>query len=226
MNRYSTVLFDLDHTLLDSDASEREAFAATLSAIGVGEPERLKATYDEINRTLWTRVETGEVDPDFVKVERFVQLINTASLDADPQEMAHTFAAGLGNYGQLYEGARDVLDRLLLDYRLALITNGLSAVQRRRLERLQLNRYFDAIVISAEVGHAKPATEIFDSVFDLLDWPEKSDVTIVGDSLTSDIAGGINYGIDTIWLNHHGQSAHPAVTHHITNIAGVLDVVT
>lgn len=226
MNRYSTVLFDLDHTLLDSDASEREAFATTLSGVGVGEPELLKATYDDINRTLWARVEAGEVDPDFVKVERFVQLVNAANLDADPEQMAHAFAEGLGNYGQLYEGARDVLERLLPDYRLALITNGLSAVQRRRLERLQLNAYFDTIVISAEVGHAKPATEIFDAVFDLLDWPKKSEVTIVGDSLTSDIAGGINYGIDTIWLDHSGQRTHPAVTHHIANIAGVVDVLT
>ena len=89
---------------------------------------------------------------------------------------------------------------------LALVTNGLSEVQRTRIERLDLGRYFDAVVISSEVGAAKPSTEIFDLAFELLGSPAKASALMVGDSLTSDIQGGINYGIATCWYNpnHHG----------------------
>lgn len=226
MSRYSTVLFDLDHTLLDSDESERAAFHATLTEAGAPSPQDHKDSYDQINRSLWDRVEAGDVSPDFVKLERFVQLAALLGLDADPRVMATTFATGLGDFGELYAGALPVLEALQGSYRMALITNGLSGVQRRRVERLHLGAYFEAIVISAEIGHAKPSHEIFDVTFESLDWPEKSEVVIVGDSLTSDIAGGIGYGIDTVWLNHHNAEPVPGITHEISRIADVVKHLT
>ena len=142
-----------------------------------------------------------------MRTARFEQLVAAAGLDADPVVMADAFVAGLGMHGDLYPGVRSVLETLTAQASLALVTNGLSEVQRKRIERLDLGRYFDAVVISSEVGAAKPSTEIFDIAFDLLGSPARESVLMVGDSLTSDIQGGINYGIATCWYNPNHQRA-------------------
>ena len=198
---YTTFILDLDHTLFDSDASEAAAFAAALDVVGVSDPENYTAPYRRINIDLWAAVERGETSAQQVRTRRFELLVEEASIDADPLLMADTFVAGLVANGELYTGARDVLEQLGKQASLALLTNGLSEAQRGRVERLDIDRHFDAIVISAEVGTAKPGTDIFDIVFEQLNFPQKESTLMVGDSLTSDIQGGTNYGIDTCWYN-------------------------
>ncbi len=217
---YSTVLLDLDHTLFDSDASENAAFEVTMAAFGASDPGRHREAYDRINRSLWRRVEAGEVGPDYVKLARFDQLVATLALDADPAAMAETFAEALGAHGDLYPGAVEVLEQLAQVASLALVTNGLSEVQRARIERHRLDDLFDAIVISAEVGHSKPGREIFDLTFERLGQPSRRSALMVGDSLSSDIRGGTAYGIDTCWYNPHGRPAGSAdrFTHQISRL--------
>ena len=224
---YTTLLFDLDHTLLDSDASEALAFQAALSEAGVDEPHRHHAEYDQINRALWAAVEQGVVTPDHVRTERFHQLVTAAGLDVDPVALADAFVAGLARHGDLYPGVRDVLDALSGLVALALVTNGLSEVQRTRIERLDIGRYFDAVVISAEVGSAKPAPAIFDIAFERLGGPAKRSTLMVGDSLTSDIRGGHDYGIPTCWFNPHGRVARDSdrFDHEIRTLDELVDIV-
>jgi YjjG family noncanonical pyrimidine nucleotidase len=202
--RYPTVLLDLDHTLLDSDASERAAFAETVGSVGLEPTAELFGTYTTINRALWAAVERGETTPVALRVARFEQLVQAVGIDADPEQLADAFTAGLANNGELYPGARTTLDALAESHRLGLVTNGLSEVQRPRLERLDIGRYFDAVVISAEVGTSKPGTDIFDIIFADMDEPDRAGVLMVGDSLTSDMQGGANAGLDTCWYNPHG----------------------
>jgi YjjG family noncanonical pyrimidine nucleotidase len=225
--RFSTLLFDLDHTLLDSDTSETEAFAQLLEEFGVGDPVEHFATYREINLALWAAVERGEMVPDEVHTLRFERFAATIGLDAEPQTMAQRYAAGMGAHGELYPGARDVLEQLAEVASLALITNGLSEIQRARIERLEIETYFDAIIISAEVGTAKPHTSIFDLVFEGLNNPGKHETLMIGDSLSSDIRGGTNYGIATCWYNPHGKLAGPddQITHEITALDQLLALV-
>ena len=187
--RYDTLLFDLDHTLFDSETCEIEAFEETLRAIGVDDPLRHHETYVRINKPLWSSVERGEITPDDVRVTRFERLIAEIGLDANPECLAEGFELGLGAKGDLYPGAREILEQLDQRATLALITNGLSGVQRARIERLDIGKYFDAIAISAEVGASKPGTEIFDATFRALGSPPKETALMVGDSLTSDIRG-------------------------------------
>jgi len=199
--RFTTVLFDLDHTLLDSDASEALAFEQALRAAGVDEPHRHLPAYDRINTALWHAVERQEITPGQVRTTRFEQLIAEAGLDADPAQLSDGFALGLGQHGELYPGALEMLEAVAEHASLGLVTNGLSDIQRARIERLGIARYFQAVVISAEVGCSKPFTAIFDIAFERLRNPSKASSLMVGDSLSSDIQGGTNYGINTCWYN-------------------------
>lgn len=227
--RYPTVLFDLDHTLLDSDASLQLALTATLDDAGVANPDTHYPVFDALNRALWKQVEAGTMTPPQVHVERFRQLVDALVIDVDPSRLAEFYGHSLGAHGDLYPGARDLLDRLVdSGVTLAMVTNGLSEVQRARIERLDLGRYFDAVVISAEVGAAKPGGEIFDLTFGALGNPDPAGSVMIGDNLPSDIKGGIDYGIATCWYNPHGKTAPPELTpaHTVSALADIHDVVT
>jgi len=210
--RYSTLLFDLDNTLFDAETSELLAFDHALAAGGVPEPRLHFPTYEGINRALWAAVERQELTPNQVQARRFTDLVAAAGLAADPDVLADEFVIGMGSFGDLYLGARAVLETLAAGSRLALVTNGLGAVQRARVERLALEPFFSAIVISGEVDTAKPGSRIFDLTFEALDWPKRETTLMIGDSLSSDIAGGAGYGIATCWYNPHGGAAHPEAT--------------
>ena len=226
--RYTTLLFDLDHTLLDSDESERMAYAHTMTTIGLPDPDTHFDRYVAINQSMWRAVEAGTIQPSEVRHRRFEQFTIELGLDADPHGMADAFVRGLGAFGELYDGARELLDALAGRARMAMVTNGLSDVQRARIERLDLGRYFDAVVISSEVGVTKPRPEIFDVAFEQLDAPAKGSAIMVGDSLTSDIQGGHDYGIDTCWYNRHTATRPdlPTITHEIAALGDLVEIVT
>jgi YjjG family noncanonical pyrimidine nucleotidase len=198
---YSVFLLDLDHTLFDSDASEVAAFEQTMLAAGVQDAERYLQPYQTINVQLWAAVERGEISPNLVRTGRFERLVAEQDLDADPLQMADDFVAGLGACGELYDGVHEVLRYLSTHATLALVSNGLGEVQRSRIERLGLADYFDVVAISAELGVAKPGIEIFDFVFQSLGSPAKEKAVMVGDNLSADIRGGVNFGIATCWYN-------------------------
>jgi 2-haloacid dehalogenase len=228
--RYAALLFDLDHTLFDSDASEAQAFAYAMEVAGVAEPGPHFAAYAAINRGLWLQVERGELPTTAIKRLRFERLVTERALDADPGLLAEAFLDGLGRFGELYPGAHEVLAALadLDDLGLALVTNGLSEVQRARIARLGLDRYFDAIVVSAEVGVAKPAPAIFDRALGDLGGPPRARTLMIGDSFTSDLRGGRDAGLATCWYNPQRRAAAAApelVDHEIAAHAEVLALV-
>ena len=220
---YTTFLLDLDHTLYDSDESERQAYAHTTATFGLADPDAHFGSYVEINRAMWAAVERGEIDPTEVRHRRFEEFGRRVGLDADPHRMADEFVWGLGSFGELYDGAEAVLAALAAQASLALVTNGLSDVQRSRLSRLGITDYFDAVIVSSEVGVTKPRPDIFDVAFEALGSPPKSSAVMVGDSLTSDIAGGHAYGIDTCWYNpRRAPAGTPPPTHEITRLDALL----
>ncbi len=197
--RYTTLLFDLDHTLFDFDASETAAFSAALHHAGIDVEDGFHGRFVTINKALWVRVEAGEITPDDVRTVRFEQLFAEAGVEADARAIADDYTVGLGAHGGLYPGARELLEELESQTTLALVSNGIGQVVRDKVARLDLDPYFDAIVVSGEIGIAKPHAGFFDVAFERLGHPDKEMTLMIGDSLTSDIAGGINYGIDTCW---------------------------
>lgn len=210
--RYTTILFDLDHTLLDSHASEAAAFDVTMRSVGVDPTPDVFDVYHRLNQALWRRVEAGELSPNDVKVRRFEQLLETVGVRADPVEMGATFVSGLADHGELYDGAAELLVHLATSCRLALVTNGIGQVQRGRLDRLGLADAFEVVSISGEMGTSKPGRAIFDTTLDAMGIDDRSSAVMIGDSLLSDIQGGINAGVDTIWFNPFDDARPDGVT--------------
>jgi 2-haloacid dehalogenase len=146
-------------------------------------------------------LERGEITLETLNDERFQRLVAHTDLGVDPARLAPAFLQWLGKTGGLIAGARELLDDLRGDFRMGLITNGYSEVQRPRLAHFDLDQYFDVVVVSSEIGHAKPGSAFFDAVFTALGHPDPATVLVVGDSISSDIAGGAKAGAATCWFN-------------------------
>ena len=160
----------------------------------------------------------------------FEQLSSAYASSDDPfvafRAMGDAYVVGLGSNGELYDGALAMLAEVAMDGSLGLVTNGIGEVQRMRVARTDIGPFFDAIVISGEVGVAKPGSEIFDIAFEQLGHPDKSETLIVGDSLTSDMQGGIGYGIATCLYAPNGSpETDLPITHRITDLAEIPDIV-
>ncbi len=203
--RYQWLLFDADGTLFDYDRAERAALELALRRIGVVfEPGHL-AAYRRFNREVWRALERGQITPEVLKVRRFELLFQTIGVDHSPADFSSRYLDAIANCAELLEGALEVVQALRSRYRMAIVTNGLSAVQRRRFERSAIRDCIVEIIISEEIGTAKPAREFFDVTFARLGEPPKSEVLMIGDNWSSDIAGGANYGLDTCWFNPSRQ---------------------
>lgn len=223
MSPYATALLDLDHTIFDFDASEYAAFAAAMRVVGIDEHGEHFEAYRRINLAMWTAVERGTIRSNDVRNRRFEMLADELRLDVDDLTvvaMADAFVEGLGAFGDLYPGAREVLDALASRVPVALVSNGLGEVVHARLARLGIEEHFATVVVSSEVGAGKPSPAIFDVAFERLGGPAKHTAVMIGDSLSSDIAGGTGYGIATCWYNPHARSSgpHDTFTHEIRDL--------
>lgn len=199
--RYPWLLFDLDDTLFDFRAAEAHALEEALGDAGVAcDPDWLPV-YREVNAEAWRALEEGRTTPLRLRVQRFETLFDRLALHLDPVAFSARYLRSLSTQVQLVKGAREMLDAVLPDRRLAIITNGLSEVQRPRLATSVIAGRIGVVVISEEVGVAKPDPAIFDIALARMGGPDRRDVLMIGDSLTSDIAGGVAAGLDTAWYN-------------------------
>ena len=200
-----TVLFDLDDTLLDFTANERVAILDTFSHVGIDATDEVLDKYIEINRASWQKLERGEWTRDEVLVRRFSELYLQLGVDLDPYATQSYYEKRLSREGSYIEGAETLLTELKKEYRLYAVSNGNLAVQDGRIAATGIDRYLDGIFISERVGADKPSRVFFDHVFATIGG-ERCETVIVGDSLTSDILGGINAGIHTVYYNREGKS--------------------
>jgi 2-haloacid dehalogenase len=200
---YSHLLFDADGTLWNYDLAETKALTATFKASGIPFYIDYTNIYRQINAQIWSDFEQGKITQQKLRSERFGRLFHVLNIDADPADFSDRYLTNLGQETDLVDGALELLDALHGSHHLLLITNGIPQVQRSRLSLSPIQGYFDAIIISGEIGVAKPHPGIFDAAFQAMGHPAKGETLIIGDSLTSDIQGGLNYGIDTCWFNPH-----------------------
>jgi len=202
-------LFDADGTLFDYDRAERAALDQALRQIGVSTDPGHLAAYRRINQALWQAVEKGEITPGMVKVRRFELLLEAIQVAYSPNALSASYLECLANCSELLEDAGEVLGALRRKYQIAILTNGLKEVLRGRLSRSAIRPHISQIIISEEVGAAKPAREFFDQAFARLGHPSKREVLMVGDGWASDVQGAVQYGIDACWYNP-GRKPRPA----------------
>ena len=204
--RYDIVLFDADGTLFDFLRSEDEAVRETMKVFGIAPTDALVADYSRINDSLWKMLERGEIEKQVLLYRRFEIFCEKYGFVCDAKEMARTYMEKLSQKAYLLAGAEELCQSLLGKVKMYIVTNGVEFIQKGRYSRSGMEKYFDGVFISGVVGYEKPSVEYFECVAKNIPSFDKNRTLIVGDSLTSDIKGGINYGIDTCWYNPNGKS--------------------
>lgn len=204
--RYQWILFDLDNTIYDFDRSSKDALQNTFDHFSIPHTEENIQTYKQINHQCWTDFENGKMDFATLRNIRFELFTERIGVKVKPSSMGDHYLYLLSQADHMIEGALPLLQDLRPRAKMAVVTNGLKEVKRPQLSRPAINQYFDAIVISEEIGIAKPHRGFFEHTFDLIKHPDKSDVIIIGDNLNSDIKGGNDFGISTCWYNPTGKT--------------------
>jgi len=195
------VLLDLDNTLLDFDKAEGIALSRTLRHFGLEPTAEILVRYNAINKRHWELLEEGKLTRPQVLVGRYEQLFEEFGMELDGALAAKTYENFLSEGHHFMPGAEKLLDELYEFCDMYIVSNGTAVVQEGRLKSAGIGRYFKAIFISELVGHDKPSRKFFDICFSRIEGFSRERAIIIGDSLTSDIRGGINAGIKSCWYN-------------------------
>ena len=200
--KHTLFLFDLDDTLLDFKASENLSFVRTMHALGVADAtETLFGHYQPINVALWRALEQGTVTQHFLKVERFRQTFLAAGLVLDPELASRIYLESLSDTVVLIDGAVELCASLAAIGEVGIITNGVEAIQNRRIASSGLQQHISFVATSEAYGHAKPDVRFFDYAMRMARPVSKDQAIMIGDRLDADILGANRYGIDSCWFN-------------------------
>ena len=197
------LLLDLDDTLLDFKRAEAIAIRDTFTELNIDPSDENVALYSKINRSCWARLELGELTREEVLHNRFDILFEKLGIKGDSHKTQAMYEYKLSLGAFYLDGAEELLNTLYGKYRLYLATNGIIKVQARRIADSGIGKYFDDIFVSEKIGYNKPDKRFFDICFNTIPDFKHEETVIVGDTLSSDIKGGINAGIKTIYFNPH-----------------------
>lgn len=215
--KYTTLLFDLDDTLMDFGKAEDNAITLFYEKYGIPATQANKQLYSQINQSKWKALEKGEITRKQLFYERFSELFDAFGIETDVIEANDVYLSFMAQSGFVFEGAEEICRELKKQYRMYIITNGAKKAQQGRLSGISLTECFDRIFISEEIGHNKPHKAFFDYVFENIAEKDKSRCLVIGDSLSSDIAGAVNYGIDCCWINR-GEEKESDATYTISSL--------
>ena len=203
--RYDVLLCDADNTIFDFNKAEENAFALTCAHMGFESSEELLETYSQINSALWKLLEQGGITQKVLRVKRFEQfLAQIGREDLNAQEMADTYASELGRQSVPLEGAVEAVRRWSALVPVIIVTNGISKIQHGRMEKSEVRHYIRGMVISEEVGVAKPEAKMLEIGMEMAGVADKRRALMLGDSLSSDIGAAKNAGVDACWFNPKG----------------------
>lgn len=195
------LFLDLDDTILDFKMAERVAIGKTIRQFGVEPTEEIRQLYHQINKWHWEQLELGKLTRQEVLENRFGVLFEKLGRTVDAAACARAYGENLAIGHWFLPGAEEAVDSLHKKYRLFLASNGTASVQKGRMTSANLYRFFETVFVSQEIGFNKPSRDYFDACFARIPGFDREKAIMVGDSLTSDIQGGINAGIKTVWVN-------------------------
>lgn len=219
MKKYTSIFFDLDDTLLDFKAAEKSAVTKVLAAHSLPHDEASVKKYSEINQGYWERFERGEIEKSEIFAGRFRSFLAWCGKSGEPEKIAKDYFAALSNEHQTVSGAHEILKFLREQgYKIYATTNGLCTTQFKRIKDSGLEPLFDGVFVSEEANAQKPEKEYFDFVISRIPEKNKDNILVIGDSLSSDILGGINSGLDTCWFNPRGKKTDYSVSFEIRGL--------
>lgn len=206
MAKRLTLLIDADDTILDFNRSEYEAVVKLAKDYSLGDGHAIALEFKRINRRMWDMFETGQITREQIFYTRFYELFDEFGIKGkDVTEIGDAYRENVARSTCVIRGAKACLKRLSEEHDLYCVTNGVTRTQKMRLKNTRLDKYFLKLFISQEIGLQKPNRDFFDYVLSDIGKTDKADVYIVGDSLSSDIQGGINAGIKTILFNRENK---------------------
>ena len=203
--RYDNVLFDADDTLLDFKRSEKSAIAEALGSFGLSYDESVLLEYSAINQSFWKLLELGKIEKSKLKHERFRAFCERFKYDVPYVQLAERYMECLSTKSYLIDGAKEICERLSGECKLYIITNGIESIQRPRFSASGLEKYFSGVFISDLMGYEKPDIRFFENMEKTIGGIDKKRTLIVGDSLSSDMKGGLLFGVDTCLFNPRGK---------------------
>jgi 2-haloacid dehalogenase len=202
---YPWLWFDADGTLFDYDKAEATALKHAFDSLHLPFEDSYLDAYREINAKLWQALERQEITQADLRPRRFELLLEAIQLSASIDQLSSIYLEHLATCAELNVDAYEVLETLSKTCQIAIVTNGLQSVQRGRFARSTIQPFISELIISEEIGAAKPNPAFFEVVSARTGNPPRSEVLLIGDSLTSDIQGGMDYGVDTCWYNPSGE---------------------
>ena len=203
--KYRDILLDADGTLFDFHQAEYDALADTLKHFSLPQSREIHEGYSLANGEQWKLLEKKLVTREQLRTNRFKNFCQKFGFSCSCEEMATYYENALSTKGALLEGAEEICRLLSLHCDLYIVTNGFRHIQQGRFGTSPLSKYIKSFFISEEIGPEKPDPIFFERVADRIPGFAKETSLIVGDSLSSDIAGGIAFGIDTCWFNSKGD---------------------
>ena len=218
------ILFDVDNTLMDFDECAKLAIKQSCEQIKIENWQKVFESYLEINPLLWHKIELGEITRQDMYKTRWNTIFNHAGITANGCEFEPLFLANLAKQSALIEGAKEILQYLKPKYTLCVASNAPYEQQLQRLQNAGIKTFFDLFFISEKIGFQKPSKEFFDFCFNTLGKPDKKDVIIIGDSVSADITGGKNFGIDTCWFDRYGTNKKVDATFCIDKLQKIKDI--
>ena len=224
--KYKFLLFDADHTLFDFNKSEYLALKSALEQLGCPSTDAHIERYSEINVKYWKMLERGEIDKISLKLARFVEFGREFGFEDKAETLSDLYMENLAHESHLFDGALELVEGLSKNYRLFIITNGVKSTQDGRFGVSPITKYFEKIFISEVIGAEKPSVEFFSAVEKEIEGFDKSRAIVIGDSLSSDIKGAINFGIDCIWFNPRKKEAPDGwdITYNVSSFDEILKI--
>ncbi len=205
----STILWDVDGTLLDFIAAEKAAIKTLFKEFNLGEcSDEMIDRYSEINKSYWQRLERGEITKHDVLVGRFKEFFEMEGIDCSViEEFNSLYQIRLGDTIVYHDNSLEIVKSLRGRAGQYVVSNGTVEAQSKKLRMSGLGEFMDGIFLSEHIGVEKPDVKFFNRVFEEINAADKNNIVIVGDSLTSDIQGGNNAGIRTCWYNPQKNKA-------------------
>ncbi len=221
---YKILVVDLDNTIVDFDGAEELAVIKAFEKNAVPISEEVIRDYHLINDALWKELEKGTIEKKVLVVKRFSDLFKKYDISADAELVNRDYIDFMASSTEFIEGADEFLHYIKERYTNVLMSNGFLPAQKAKVKRHGLDKYFSHIIISDGLGFSKPDIRIYEYMEELLGSVDKSEVLVIGDSLSSDINGGNNYGVDTLWFNLYSVESQGLSTYEASSLFEVIEI--